>query len=138
MEGTINHTGSYNTQRFEIHKSSDGVYWQILLWVRQDALLRLRMMHTSLYDPTDFIAEIKVIDTWDPRCGRGDYGFAMVGKFSLGIDGVAEQTRDIQNNPEDWPCDAYPTIYGDEFAQLAVLLKELLEFDRNESNVWPI
>jgi hypothetical protein len=84
------------------------------------------MQHVSMYEPADVVAEVKVIHPADLIGGRGDDGFVTVGTCMLAFFEVAEQIAELRSNPEESPNDTYPTIYGNEFAEMLILWERLL------------
>ena len=127
IEQHIEGVRPYNVYDMHIDKSSDGRYWYVLRWAcGGDAVLRLRIQHLGMDEVHDFVAEIKIIDPADPLCGRGEEGFEPVGKFWIGSTDVAEQIEELRRSPEKWPKDQYPTVYGDEFLDMALLWEHIL------------
>ena len=89
----------------EIDKTPDGKYWYLLYWPNDEVVLRLRLVHTSLDDPNDFVAEVKVRKPNDDH-GRSGQDFAVVGRFCVSA---------IDIEPY---LDEFPSVWRREFVAM--------------------
>jgi hypothetical protein len=92
----------------ELDKTRDGRYWFLLHWPDNEVVLRLRIAHSSVDDPDDFVAEMKVVGPDDPA-GRSEEGFSVLSSFMFSPFALDAAEPDI---------DEFPSQYRDEFVSM--------------------
>ena len=90
----------------ELDKSQDGRYWQVVYWPDDTVVLRLRIVHSCCEDPSDFVAEAKVLNEDDPA-GRSDEEFQVLSRFMC-----APVEFELDTEPD---VDEFPDMYRAEF-----------------------
>ena len=58
----------FSQHDLELDKSADGRYWRLLHWTNDGVLLQLRIVHSTVDDPNDFIAKSCTSGRWRGAC----------------------------------------------------------------------
>ena len=106
-----------NCRDIELDKTRDGRRWRLLLWLDNDVVLQLRIVHTSCDDPGHFIAEMKLVGSDDPA-GRSEEGFTKLSEFMY----CAVELEDAEPD-----LDGFPDVFRDEFITMVSYWGQVLE-----------
>ena len=107
----------FSQHDLELDKSADGRYWRLLHWTNDGVLLQLRIVHSTVDDPNDFIAEMKRIEPDHDPGGRSEAGFVPLGRFFFSPFELEEPEPDLTD---------FPDAYRAEFVTMVWHLRQVL------------